>query len=93
MACLKAREIFEKVRQGYAALDNIIPNGEYYRYNDHWRYTTQRLCFLAALIVFLEKGILIERETTAQILGGKKLSHWSILYYIIFIMCIYLTSA
>lgn len=70
-ACLKAREIFEDVRKGYEALDNTIPPGQYYRYNDHWRFATQRLCFLAALVVFLEKGILISKETTAQILGGK----------------------
>ncbi|KAJ8925570.1 hypothetical protein NQ315_009410 [Exocentrus adspersus] len=68
-ACLKARETFENVRNGYAALNKIVPPGQYYRYNDHWRYATQRLCFLAALIVFLEKGILINKETTAQILG------------------------
>lgn len=60
------------VRQGYGQLDHIVPNGQYYRYNDHWRYSTQRLCFLAALIVFLEKGILIDKETTAEILGGKE---------------------
>ncbi|KAJ8972903.1 hypothetical protein NQ317_019619 [Molorchus minor] len=68
-ACLKARNIFEEVRQGYEALDKIVPHGQYYRYNDHWRYATQRLCFLAALVVFLEKGILINKETAAQIIG------------------------
>ncbi|KAJ8952849.1 hypothetical protein NQ314_007455 [Rhamnusium bicolor] len=68
-ACLKARQIFEDVRAGYIALDLVIPPGQYYRYNDHWRFATQRLCFLAALIVFLEKGILVNKETTAKILG------------------------
>ncbi|KAJ8957672.1 hypothetical protein NQ318_017564 [Aromia moschata] len=68
-ACMRARDIFEEVRQGYDALDKIVPPGQYYRYNDHWRFATQRLCFLAALIVFLEKGILINKETAAQILG------------------------
>lgn len=69
-ACLKARELFEQVRCGFKNLDKIIPKGQYYRYNDHWKFATQRLCFLAALVVFLEKGILIQRETTAQILGS-----------------------
>lgn len=77
---MNAREVFEKIRQGFAALDNLIPNGQYYRYNDHWRYATQRLCFLAALIVFLEKGILIDKETTAQILGGNKLSQFCFIF-------------
>ncbi|XP_019874198.1 translin isoform X2 [Aethina tumida] len=73
-ACLRARELFQEVRNGYDQLDKIIPTGQYYRYNDHWRNVTQRLSFLAALIVFLEKGILIDKEVTAEILGvnGKK---------------------
>ncbi|KAF7280002.1 translin [Rhynchophorus ferrugineus] len=69
---LKSRELFEEIRKGYDALDKIIPAGQYYRYNDHWRYTTQRLCFLASLIVFIEKGTLIDRTTTEQILGVHK---------------------
>lgn len=69
-ACLRARELFQEVRNGYDQLDKIIPTGQYYRYNDHWRNVTQRLSFLAALIVFLEKGILIDKEVTAEILGG-----------------------
>ncbi|CAH1116793.1 unnamed protein product [Phaedon cochleariae] len=68
-ACLNARKMFDDVRQGFDSLDKIVPSGQYYRYNDHWRFATQRLCFLAALIVFLEKGIMINKETTADILG------------------------
>nr|XP_023026949.1 translin [Leptinotarsa decemlineata] len=68
-ACMNARKLFEEVREGYATLDKVVPPGQYYRYNDHWRYATQRLCFLAALIVFLEKGILINKSTAAEILG------------------------
>lgn len=69
VALLRSRERFEEVRKGYEALNKVVPAGQYYRYNDHWRYGTQRLCFLASLIVFLEKGVLIDRITTAQILG------------------------
>ncbi|EFA07522.2 translin [Tribolium castaneum] len=68
-ACFAARELFESVRAGYEKLDGVVPAGQYYRYNDHWRFATQRLCFLAALIIFLEKGFLVDKETTAQILG------------------------
>lgn len=70
-ACLRARELFGEVRSGFEELDKIVPKGQYYRYHDHWKYATQRLCFLAALIVFLEKGILIDKDTSADILGVK----------------------
>ncbi|XP_056641404.1 translin [Diorhabda sublineata] len=68
-ACINARKTFEEVRQGYDSLNKLIPAGQYYRYNDHWRFATQRLCYLAGLIIFLEKGILIDKETAASILG------------------------
>lgn len=68
-ALLKARDLFDGVRRGFDALDKIVPPGQYYRYNDHWRYTMQRVCFLAALIVFLEKGFLLDKVTAAQIVG------------------------
>ncbi|XP_066157391.1 translin [Euwallacea fornicatus] len=68
-ALLKARELLGEVQKGFDALDKVVPNGQYYRYNDHWRYSTQRLCFLVALIVFLEKGFLIDQVTAAQMLG------------------------
>lgn len=61
----------EEVQKGFDALDKVVPPGQYYRYNDHWRFATQRLCFLAALIVFLEKGILVDRVTVAQMIGGE----------------------
>ncbi|XP_044264658.1 translin [Tribolium madens] len=68
-ACFTARELFESVRAGYEKLNTVVPAGQYYRYNDHWRFATQRLCFLAALIIFLEKGFLVDKKTTAEILG------------------------
>lgn len=68
-ACLAARNLFERVREGYSKLNEVVPSGHYYRYNDHWRFATQRLCCLAALVIFLEKGFLVEKATTAEILG------------------------
>lgn len=67
--CLKARSKFEGVREHYHKLNQLIPRGQYYRYNDHWRFVTIRLSFLAALVVFLEVGLLVSRETVAQIIG------------------------
>lgn len=68
---MKAREIFEKVRSGYQKLSETVPAGQYYRYNDHWRFVTQRLCFLVALLIFLEVGVLVSKQTTAELLGGR----------------------
>lgn len=68
---IKARSLFEEVQKGFDVLDKTVPPGQYYRYNDHWRFSTQRLCFLAALIVFLEKGFLIDQVAAAQMLGCK----------------------
>lgn len=69
-SCLKARNVFEKIRAGYEKLANVVPKTQYYRYHDHWRYVTQRLCFLAGLIIYLEVGTLVSKDTAAEILGG-----------------------
>ncbi|CAB3241791.1 unnamed protein product [Arctia plantaginis] len=68
-ACLKARESFEKAREGYGKLKEAIPDTDYYKYQEHWRNITQRYCFLIALTIWLEKGILATHETVAEILG------------------------
>ena len=42
-----------------------------YSYSDHWTYITQRLVFLSAMVVYLEAGFLVTRETVAEMLGCK----------------------
>lgn len=69
--CAKAREYFGDIRRYYAQLSSLVPNNEYYRFNDIWRFVTQRLCFLASLTVYLEIGVLVTKETVAEILGMK----------------------
>ncbi|KAI4490532.1 hypothetical protein M0804_003476 [Polistes exclamans] len=69
--CAKARELFEDVRKQYAELAEIVPKDQYYRFNDQWRFVTQRLCFLASLTVYLEVKILATKDTVAEILGIK----------------------
>lgn len=69
--CSKARQHFEVCRNLYEKLAKIVPAGQYYRYNDHWSFLTQRLVFLIALTVFLEAGFLVERDIVAEILGCK----------------------
>ncbi|XP_050075450.1 translin [Anopheles maculipalpis] len=68
-ACAKARTIFDTCRENYGKLAALIPAGQYYRYHDHWHYMTQRIVFLIALTIYLEKGFLVNRETAAEILG------------------------
>ena len=43
----------------------------FFRYQEHWRNMTQRYCFLIALTVWLESGILATHDTVAQVLGSK----------------------
>ncbi|XP_041985432.1 translin [Aricia agestis] len=68
-ACMKARELFEKARDGYKKLKDTVPSTDYYKYQDHWRFMTQRYCFLISLVIWLEKGILASHETVAEVLG------------------------
>ncbi|XP_012220869.1 translin isoform X1 [Linepithema humile] len=69
--CMKAREMFDKVREQYAKLAQVVPHNQYYRYNDQWRFVTQRLCFLIALVIYLEVKVLVTKETVASLLGVK----------------------
>ncbi|XP_075219455.1 translin [Lycorma delicatula] len=69
--CEKSRALLENVRQGYDKLKVNVPKNEYYHYNDHWRYVTQQLSFLVALVVYLESERLVTREEFADIIGVK----------------------
>nr|XP_026490579.1 translin [Vanessa tameamea] len=68
-ACLQARELFEKASEGYGKLKEAVPSTDYYKYQDHWRFMTQRYCFLISLTIWLEKGILAPHDTVASVLG------------------------
>ncbi|CAK9798876.1 Tsn [Anthophora plagiata] len=67
--CATARELFKDVRESYARLAEIVPKNQYYRFHDQWRFVTQKLCFLASLIIYLEIKVLVTKETVAEILG------------------------
>ncbi|XP_044738662.1 translin [Chrysoperla carnea] len=69
--CLKARKYFDEVRVNYIKLASVVPQDQYYRFHDQWKFVTQRLAFLIALTIYLEVGILVSRETVAEILGVK----------------------
>jgi predicted translin family RNA/ssDNA-binding protein len=50
----------------------LIPTSSYYRFSDHWNWTTQRIVSLIALVVYLETNqLLASRDTCAEILGLK----------------------
>lgn len=69
--CSKARGLFGNIRTNYGKLAQIVPRDQYYRYHDQWRVVTQKLCFLAALIVYLEVKVLVTKDTVAEFIGVK----------------------
>ncbi|KAH8401971.1 hypothetical protein KR009_008956 [Drosophila setifemur] len=70
-ACGLARKQIEVCAGKYQKLAALVPPGQYYRYSDHWTYITQRLIFLIALVIYLEAGFLVTRDTVAEMLGLK----------------------
>lgn len=76
--CSKARELFEDVRAYYVKLALVVPKGQYFRFHEQWRYVTQKLCFLAALVVFLEVKILVSKDTVAEMLGIPNISVYGV---------------
>ncbi|CAG4957918.1 unnamed protein product [Parnassius apollo] len=68
-ACLQAREMFEEAKAGYTKLKDAVPPTDYYKYQDHWKFMTQRYCYLISLTIWLEKGIIATHETVAEVLG------------------------
>ncbi|XP_077993646.1 translin-like [Glandiceps talaboti] len=69
--CKKSREQFQTIRTQYAELETKFPNDQYYRFNDHWRFVTQRLAFLSAFTVYLESEKFVTREEIAELMGVK----------------------
>ncbi|XP_060828248.1 translin [Bombus pascuorum] len=67
--CTTSRTLFGQVRSNYARLADVVPKNEYYKYHDQWRSVTQKLCFLASLIIYLEIKVLLNKSTAAEMLG------------------------
>lgn len=63
------RKILENCKGLYSQLAAIVPPAQYYRFIDHWNWTTQRLVSIIALLIYLEAGFLVTRDTCAEILG------------------------
>jgi len=72
-ACMDARASFEKCRELYQQLAVVVPEGSFYRFHDHgWNWVTQRVISQIALVIYLEAGFLVNRDTCAEILGLEK---------------------
>ncbi|XP_071497928.1 translin-like [Diadema antillarum] len=67
--CRRSRELFGTVKLQYAQLASKFRVEEYYRFHDHWRFVTQRLTFLASLVIYLETERLASREEVAELMG------------------------
>eukprot|EP00899_Mesostigma_viride_P025490 jgi/Mesvir1/6125/Mv00829-RA.1 len=67
----EAKKSIPELRQGYAKLSTIIyrrPEGEYYRFHDHFKFTTSTVCFLLAFVHWLETGALLTRAEVQSLL-------------------------
>ncbi|XP_052824705.1 translin isoform X1 [Octopus bimaculoides] len=67
--CEKAKGYFSKIKEQYANIASKVPDNQFYRFHDHWRFVTQRLSFLAAFLFYLQYHGLICYEDTAEMLG------------------------
>ncbi|RZF37278.1 hypothetical protein LSTR_LSTR005610 [Laodelphax striatellus] len=67
--CQNARLQLVKIRECYSRLTTIVPENEYHRFRNLWRYQTVRAAHLVLLIVFLETGTLCSRKEFAKTIG------------------------
>jgi len=67
--CKECTDKFTDVRALYSQLSAKLPKDQYYRFHDHWRFITQRLCFLSSLIHYLQTEQLLNRQQCATMLG------------------------
>ncbi|XP_073980924.1 translin [Rhodnius prolixus] len=68
---VKSKTLLSDASKRFVELSTIIPNGEYYKYHDHWRWVAQKLVFDIALIQFLQDGELATKEFVASQLNLK----------------------
>ncbi|GAB1599932.1 translin-like [Argonauta hians] len=67
--CEKANGYFTKIKEQYVNISNRVPEHQYYKYHDHWKFVSQRLSFLTAFLYYLENHSLIGFEHNAEMLG------------------------
>jgi predicted translin family RNA/ssDNA-binding protein len=67
--CQECKPILAEIKEKYAELAKEVTVGLYYKYYDHWKMVTQKLCFIITLIHYLETGTLKTRDEVAAVLG------------------------
>lgn len=67
--CEKCKLVLHDIKLRYADLRQQVEPGFYYKYYDHWKLVTQKLCFVITLINYFETGSLKLREDVASTLG------------------------
>ncbi|XP_064388527.1 translin-like isoform X2 [Halichondria panicea] len=67
--CLKIRPMFADPKRQIQTLKELIPKDSYYRFNDQWKHSFQRLCFLSSFLVYLETEKLATKLEVATMLG------------------------
>ncbi|XP_037093318.1 translin-like [Pollicipes pollicipes] len=67
--CEKTRSYYPAIKAHYSSLAAKVPKDQYYRFHDHWRFVTQRMAFVSALLVYLESEELATHEAVADAMG------------------------
>eukprot|EP01134_Creolimax_fragrantissima_P001307 CFRG1307T1 len=67
--CAQGEQMLEAIKPKYALIREKIPEGQFYKYNDIWRFTMVQLVFSAALIQFTRTGRLLSKEDVTRLLG------------------------
>ena len=70
--CLVPAIDFTEVRETLQALAKLIPENEFYKYNDLWSRTTQAVVFIIVFKSYLENGQVVNAiPIVEETLGGK----------------------
>ena len=64
---------YRDIKKNLHALVNLIPNNEFYKYNDLWSRTTQQAVFLITFASYLNKREIVDIvPAVEEILEGNK---------------------
>ncbi len=56
----------EKIKPRISALKSVIPDGQYYRFSNHFNFSLQRLVFVVCLVHYLRHDDLLSLEQAAE---------------------------
>ncbi|KAL1459648.1 hypothetical protein WDU94_011612 [Cyamophila willieti] len=67
----KSKTLLVDVKDGYEKLASKIQTLSYHRFNDQWKFVSQKATFIVALVHYLETGALATLEKVTETLGIK----------------------